>query len=69
MFRSNDVALRNRFAVLRVPIFSNGTSSGVEGDVILAFLALQDGLDEPLNNINRRALAALIIQNTCKCRY
>jgi hypothetical protein len=65
LFRSNDGAIN--FFVLRVPISSKGTSSGVASDGILAFLAIQDGLDMPLNNIGRRALAVLIIQNTCKC--
>ena len=64
--RSKDVALRNRFSVLRVPISSRVAFLGVETDGILAFLAIQDGFDQPLNNIDRRALAVLIIQNTCK---
>ena len=67
IFRSKDVALRNRFSVLRVPMSSKGASIGVASDGILAFLAIPDGFDQPLNNIDRRALAVLIIQNTCKC--
>ena len=52
MFRSNDVALRNRFSFLRVPMSSKGTSIGVEDDVVFAFLVI-DGFDVPLNNIDR----------------
>ena len=67
IFRSKDVALRNRFSVLRVPMSSKGASIGVASDGILAFLAIPDGFDQPLNNIDRRVLAVLTIQNTCKC--
>ena len=62
LFRSNDGAIN--FFVLWVPMSSKGTSSGVASDGILAFLAIQDGLDPPLN---KRALAVLTIQETCKC--
>ena len=41
LFRSNDGAI-NLF-VLRVPIASKGTSSGVASDGILAYLAILDG--------------------------
>ena len=41
LFRSNDGAI-NLF-VLRVPISSKGTSSGVASDGILAYLAILDG--------------------------
>ena len=67
IFRSKDVALRNRFSVLRVPISSRGAFLGVETDGVLSFLAIQDGFDQPLNNIDRRVLAVMTIRNTCKC--
>ena len=63
LFRSNDRAIGNRFFVLRVPMTSKGP--GEAGDEVSAFLGI-DQFDVPLNNINRRALTALIIQNTCK---
>ena len=63
LFRSNDRAIGNRFFVLRVPMTSKGP--GEAADEVFAFLGI-DQFDVPLNNINRRALTALIIQNTCK---
>ena len=72
LFRSKDEALRSRFSVLRVPISSKGTSIGVESDFPLDFFVTRlewDAVDVPLNNIDRRVLAGLIIQNTCKCWY
>jgi hypothetical protein len=65
LFRSNYGALRSGFSVLRGPMSSKGTSSGVESDGVC--ILSKDGSNLPLNNINRRALAVLIIQNKCKC--
>ena len=66
LFRSDDGSLRSRFSVFRAQISSKDTSCDVTSDGIEALLTI-DGLDPPLNNIDRRALAVLIIQNMCKC--
>ena len=66
LFRSDDGSLRSRFSVFRVQMSSKDTSSDVTSDGIEAFLTIDD-LDPPLDNIDRRALAVLIIQNMRKC--
>ena len=66
LFRSDNGSLMSRISVFRAQISSKDTSCDVTSDGIEAFLTI-DGLDPPLNNIDRRALAVLIIQNMCKC--
>jgi hypothetical protein len=50
LFRSNDGDLRNKSCVLREPMSSKGTSSGVQSDGVCAWLA-KDGFNVPLNDI------------------